>query len=105
MRDFPSFVDLTSDDQRVAIWHVPGNRADHMRLPSSRKRPLDRNALDGIIHLEIGRKPFQVAPYLAAVCAEQAGILNTAGVLLQMVIDRVQPAFGGQTGNEVQLNA
>ena len=74
-----------------------------MRLPSGRERPLDRNAPDGIIHLEIGRKPFQVARYLAAVCAEQAGILNAAGILLQMVLDRIQSAFAGQTDDEVQL--
>jgi len=105
MGDFLGLVDLTSDDQCVAIRHVPGDCADHMRLPSGRERPVDRNAPDGIIHLEIGRKPFQVARYLAAVCAEQTGILNAAGVRLQMVIDRIQPAFARQTGNEVQLTA
>src|SRR6185369_4592291 len=84
MGDFLGLVDLTSDDQCVAIRHVPGDCADHMRLPSGRERPVDRNAPDGIIHLEIGRKPFQVARYLAAVCAEQTGILNAAGVPLNV---------------------
>jgi hypothetical protein len=44
-------------------------------------------------------------PLSCSVCAEQAGILNAAGILLQMVIDRIQPAFAAQTGDEVQLTA
>src|SRR6476646_5664164 len=87
----------------TSLGHVPSDCTDHMGLRSSRKRPLDRNALDGIIHREFGRKPFQIARQLAAVRAEQAGILDAAGILLQMLIDPVQPALVGQTGDEVQL--
>src|SRR2546430_14327953 len=103
MGNLPGFVDLSSDDQRVAIRHVPGDRADHVGLPPSRKYSLDRDALDRIIRLKLGREPFQIARYLATVRAEHAGILNASGILLQMLIDRIKPTFVGPTGDEVKL--
>ena len=103
MGNLPGFVDLSSDDQRVAVRQAPGNRADQVGLPPGRSHSLDRDALGGIIHLKPGREPFQVARCAAAVCVEQTGILNASRILLQMLVDRVQPAFVGQAGDEVQL--
>ena len=103
MGNFPGFVDLASDHQRVAIRHSPGDRADHVGVPTGWTRPDNRNALDQIVHLEFGRKLFQIARYPVAIRAEQSGILNAPGILLQMVIDRVQPPFDGQSRENVEL--
>src|SRR5271169_5750517 len=103
MGNLPGFVDFSSDDQRVAIRHWPADRADHARLSTGRKRPHNREALDGAIHLELGRRLFEVAHYLVAIRAEQSGILNAPGVLLQMLADRVQPPFAGQSRDNIEL--
>ena len=101
--NLPRFVDLTSDDQRIAARHSSGDRADDASLPSCRQRPNDRDIPDNVIRPKFGWKLSHVAGYLAAVRAEQRSIVNPAGVLLQIVIDRVQLSFAGQACDEVQL--
>ena len=94
--NLPRLVDLTSDDQRIAARHSSGDRADDASLPSCRQRPNDRDIPDNVIRPKFGWKLSHVAGDLAAVRAEQCGIVNPAGVLLQIVIDRVQLSFAGK---------
>jgi hypothetical protein len=59
--------------------------------------------MDGIIRPEFGRKLLHVAGYPAAICAKQSGIVNPAGILLEILIDCIQLVFGGQACDEIQL--
>ena len=101
--NLPRFVDLTSDNQRVAAWRFSRDRADDANLPSCRQRLNDRNVSDNLIGLKFGWKLRHVAGDLAAVRAEQSAIVNAAGVLLQILINRIQLSFARQACNEVQL--
>src|SRR5262245_12399872 len=103
MGNFPGLVDLSSYDQRVAVWHSPCDRADHPSLTPRRFRSNDRDALDEIIHLKFGRKLFEVARYPAAVHAKQSAILNAARILTEMLIDCIQLACARQACDKVQL--
>lgn len=96
MGNLPRFVDLTSDDQRVAAWSFSRDRADDANLPSCWQRPNDRNVSDNLIGLKFGWKLRHVAGDLAAVRAEQSAIVNAAGVLLQILINRIQLSFARQ---------
>jgi hypothetical protein len=49
--NLPRFVDLPSDDQRVAIRHRSGECADDASIPSCRKHPNDRHVMDDIIQI------------------------------------------------------
>ncbi|MET0724143.1 MAG: hypothetical protein ABWY64_25390, partial [Tardiphaga sp.] len=74
-------------------------------MPSCRQRPNDRDIPDNVIRPEFRWKLSHVAGYLAAVRAEQCGIVNPAGVLLQILIDRSQLTFARQACDEVQLTS
>ena len=104
MGDLARLVDLASDHQRIAIGHAPGDRPDHAPLLPGRRRPDDRDAPDDIVHLQFRRNPFEIACDPAAVGAEQRGILHAAGILLQVLVDGVDPAIGRQRGDEVELS-
>jgi hypothetical protein len=59
--NLPRFVDLPSDDQRVAIRLRSAECADDASIPSCRKHPNDRHVMDDIIRPEFGRKLLHVA--------------------------------------------
>ncbi len=78
MGNLPGLVDLSSDDQRVAIGHAPRDRANHARVSTGRNRPDDRDTLDRAIHRKPGRNLFEITRYPAAIRAKQSGVLNAS---------------------------
>jgi len=80
---FPGFRRLTSMTHRASPFACAGTCADHMlSLPPEASAPSAISDL--IIHLE-SAEPVRLPATLLPFCAEQAGILHTAGLLLSDV--------------------
>src|SRR6266851_2588772 len=101
--DLPDFFDIPSNQQHIAVRQTSRDQADHLFLPTTFVDPFDHGALYRIIGLEIGWQAFQVTRDPASVRAKQSCELNAARILLQMLIDRVQPPLGRQVGEHADL--
>jgi hypothetical protein len=101
--DLSDFVDISSNQQQVAVRQTPRDQPDRLFLPTAFIDPVDHGALYRIIGPETGRQAFQVTRDPAAVCAKQSCELNAARILLQMLIDRVQSPLGRQVGEHGHL--
>src|ERR1700712_3865774 len=87
--NLPGFVDLTSNHQGIAIWRSLSYRADHVGLWTGRQFPNNREILDGTINLEL-RQLFKVPRNLATIRGEQSSVVDPAGILSYLLVDRLQ---------------
>jgi len=99
----PDFIDVSSNHEHVAVRQTSRNQADRLVLPATFGRSVDDGALYRIVVLNRWQA-FQVtarsAPFeLTIPRAEHARIL------LQMLIDRVEPALRRQGRKDAHLEA
>jgi hypothetical protein len=101
--DLPDFVDVSSNQQPIAVRQTSRDQADRLFLPTALVDPVDHGTLYRIIGLEIGWQAFQVTRDPAAVWTKQSCELNAARILLKMLIDGVEPPLGRQFRKDADL--
>src|SRR6202035_2058918 len=83
MGDLAGFVDISPDDQHIAVRHAPRDRTDKLVDAAAAIRSDDIGALNGSIDPQLRRKAFQIAGEPAAVGGKYRRKLHPAGILSQ----------------------
>ena len=101
MGDFAGLIDISSEDEDVAISHAPRDRTDSLKFATFSVCPDDIGALRGCVDPQMRWQAFQITGYPVTVGRKYRHDLYPPGILPQLLIDCLQPAFRRQAGNGI----
>src|SRR5437868_9261786 len=102
MGDFGGLIDISSEDEHVAIWHAPRDRTDGLKFPTVSICPDDVGALRGCVDPQMRWQAFQITGNPVTVGRKYRHDLYLPRILSQLLIDCLQAAFRRQAGNAFQ---
>ncbi|KRR03349.1 hypothetical protein CP49_09975 [Bradyrhizobium valentinum] len=103
VRDLRDIIDVSSDQKQVTVRQPSRDQADSLFFPATFVSPVDRSVLYRVVGFKIWRQVFQIARNPAAIWSKQSREPKAARILLQIVVDRVEPTIGRQARKEAAL--